>query len=162
MTPKHLYKSISSFMQVECKANVGVCSYRQICVEISRVFLGSEAEIEAEEHDLLAIQMGHSLQMARANYALEAGHLPSQMSIPPLRRNSTQSDVYPTTEGISPSWMSIPPLRRNSTQSDVYPTTEKEFHLLSRISHNRRNSTQSDVYSSSQKEFHPVGCLFHH
>ena len=80
LTPKYLYKSISSFMRVECKANVGVCSYRQICVEIGRVFLGSEAEIEAEEHDLLAIQMGHSLQMARANYALEAGHLPGMSS----------------------------------------------------------------------------------
>ena len=77
---KDHYSSVADFMRGECEANVGVRSYRQICVEIGRVFLGSEAEIEAEECDFLALQMGHSLEMARSTYALEAGHLPGMSS----------------------------------------------------------------------------------
>ena len=51
-----------------------------MCIEIGRVFLGSEVEIEAEKLDLLAVQMGHSLQMAHSHYASEAGRQPGMSS----------------------------------------------------------------------------------
>ena len=85
MSSKALSQSLQTFMKCECNIDIGPCIHRQICVEIGRIYLGSEAKIEAEELDLLSMQMGHSIHMARSNYALEIGYLPG-MSSDLLRR----------------------------------------------------------------------------
>jgi len=146
MLPKRLYKSISSFMRAECNANVGVRSYRQICVEIGRVFLGSEAEIEAEEHDLLALQMGHSLQMARVNYALETGHLPG-MSSDLLLRFGRVSEAWWKAIGFE---RGVPPLQplllRKQHAAEViskHQTTVQ--HLLTIAALLKRRSNDDEV-----------------
>ena len=43
---------------------IGPQKYQQICVEIGRVFLGSEFEIRQEDIDTLASQAGHSVNMS--------------------------------------------------------------------------------------------------
>ena len=58
-------------MKQECNVEIGPRIHRQICVEIGRIFLGSEAEIKAGELDLLSMQMGHSVDMAQSDYALD-------------------------------------------------------------------------------------------
>lgn len=103
MTSSDLRALVSSFLHKECKVNIGYRIYRQICVEIGRVFLGSEAEIEAEEQDLLALQMGHSLRMARSHYALEAGRLPGM-----------SSDLLLRYGRISEAWWSVTGFRAGS------------------------------------------------
>jgi len=80
MTLKDLYESIHTFLSGECNMDAGPRTYRQICVEIGRVYLGSEAEIHAEERNLLANQMGHSPELRRSHYASEVGHLPGMSS----------------------------------------------------------------------------------
>jgi hypothetical protein len=110
MTAKDLRKSISSFLHTECGVEIGPRSYRQICVEIGRVFLGSEVEMEAEELDLLAVQMGHSLQMARSHYASEVGRRPG-MSSDLLLRYGRISEMWWEVLGLKSGAPPLEPLR---------------------------------------------------
>lgn len=96
MSPKAVSQSLLTFMKEECNVGIGPRIHQQICVEIGRVFLGSEAEIEAAELDLLAMQMGHSVHMARSNYALEIGYLPGM-----------SSDLLLRYGRISQAWWSV-------------------------------------------------------
>lgn len=110
MTAMDLRKSISTFLQTECGVAIGPRSYRQICVEIGRVYLGSEVEIEAEELDLLAVQMGHSLQMARSHYASEVGHQPG-MSSDLLLRYGRIAEAWWEAIGLKTGAPPLQPLR---------------------------------------------------
>jgi hypothetical protein len=87
---------------------MGPRSYRQVCVEIGRVFLGSEMEIE--ELDLLAAQMGHSIHMARSHYALEIGHRPG-MSSDLVLRYGRISEGWWEVAGFKAGMPPLEPLR---------------------------------------------------
>ncbi len=106
-TSKDLSRSLFNFMKEECGAKIGPRIYRQICVEIGRVFLGSEAEIEAEKLDLLSSQMAHSVQTAQAHYALEAGRLPGMPS-ELLRMYGRSSELW---WGVAGFKIGSPPLQ---------------------------------------------------
>jgi hypothetical protein len=110
MTAKDLRSSVSSFLHTECGVKIGPRSYRQICVKIGRVFLGSEAEVEIEELDLLAVKMGHSLHMARSHYASEVGRRPG-MSSDLLLRYGRISEAWWEVVGINPDIPPLEPLR---------------------------------------------------
>jgi hypothetical protein len=57
------------FFSEHCDApGIGTQVYRQICVEIGRLLLGFEAEVDLGRDDVLAMQAGHSVQMAWSNY----------------------------------------------------------------------------------------------
>jgi len=57
-----------------------VRTYRHIAVEIARIYLGSEYEIDEDEEDALAEQSGHSAATRRWHYAPERGLLPALSS----------------------------------------------------------------------------------
>lgn len=63
MAARSIYKEFRKFPNKYCKVDAGIKVYRQLCVEIGRVFLGSEYEIVAEGLELLSAQRGHSLQV---------------------------------------------------------------------------------------------------
>lgn len=108
-TAKDLSRSLLSFMEGECGAKIGPRIYRQICVEIGRVFLRSEAAIEAEELDVLFSQMAHSARMARSNYALEVGRLPGMPS-DLLLRYGRISELWWTVVGFKAGTPPLEPL----------------------------------------------------
>jgi len=74
------YKMVPEYHKRVLDDEIGIRDYRQIAVEISRVYLGSEMEVQQEEIDVLAAQRGHSLDMAQFRYAREVGHLPGMSS----------------------------------------------------------------------------------
>ena len=110
MSPKDLCHSIRTFLSGECNMDAGPRTYRQICVEIIRVFLGSEAEAKAEERDLMAAQMGHSLELGRSAYAGEAGHLRG-MSSDLLLRYGRASEGWWGVIGFKTGSPPLEPLR---------------------------------------------------
>lgn len=78
-----------------CQCPVGIHDYRQLVVQISRTYLGSENEMnDEEERDVFAAQRGHSVQTARRIYAPELGHLPSISSEALLRFASGSKDWW--------------------------------------------------------------------
>ena len=89
-----MYNMVPDFLEEEVNERIGIHDYRQIAVEISRVFLGSEMELEYEELDVLAAQRGHSTEMARFKYASEVGHLP-RLSSDLLLRHGRAADRRP-------------------------------------------------------------------
>ena len=115
---KDMYDSIQSFMVNSCGVRIGAHGYRQLCVEIGRVFLGSEAEMKAEELDVLAAQMGHSAQMARSRYAIEVGHLPA-MSSDLLLRYGRISEAWWEVTGFKPDTPPLLPLQSRQPRIDA-------------------------------------------
>ena len=63
-----------------CEVEIGAHDYCQIAVEIGHVFLGSEDEVNRQELDVLAMQLGHTASMAQRKYASEVGHIPAMSS----------------------------------------------------------------------------------
>ena len=80
MKATDMYNFFKTFIDTYCGVPIGIHNYQQIVVEIGRVFLGSEFEIDEEEKDVLAEQASHSAHMAQLKYAAEVGHLPSMSS----------------------------------------------------------------------------------
>ncbi len=75
MSETNFYSLMDNFLTILwCQMNCR--DYRQIHVELGRIFLGSEAELDDEQMDVLAEQAGHSASMAQLKYASEIGHLP--------------------------------------------------------------------------------------
>lgn len=97
--PEHLYKIIPEFLEKLCHSKINVHDWRQISVEIGRVFLGSEHEIRQEEGDTLSGQRGHSENMGRFKYALEASHLPT-LSSDLLLRYGRASEKHWSVAGV--------------------------------------------------------------
>jgi hypothetical protein len=112
MTAEDMYQAIPDFLLDYCGAkDIGAREYRQLCVEIGRIFLGSEFQVRLEEMDVLAMQSGHSVMMARQEYAAEAGHL-SGMSSDLLLRFGRISEVWWQVLGLLPNTPPMLPLRQ--------------------------------------------------
>ncbi|PPQ81765.1 hypothetical protein CVT24_005160 [Panaeolus cyanescens] len=97
------------FMRDFCHCDVNAKAYRQIAVQLSRVFLGLHEDLDSEEvDDVYASQRGHSHSMAVARYGIETGRLAMLSSDDLLRfgRASeawwTVSDVHPTAPACLP------------------------------------------------------------
>ncbi|KAK0221251.1 hypothetical protein EDD85DRAFT_779483, partial [Armillaria nabsnona] len=96
-----------------CQCPVGIHDYRQLVVQISRTYLGSENEMnDEEERDVFAAQRGHSVQTARRIYAPELGHLPSISSEALLRFASGSKDWWSVTGFIPGEPPKLPLIQR--------------------------------------------------
>lgn len=113
MTSTDMYRSIKDFMSDYCDVDIGAHDYRQIVVEIGRVFLGSEDEVNRETVDVLAGQSGHTALMAQRKYALEVGHIPA-MSSDLLLRYGHISESWWKVIGFMPGTPPMLPLRARS------------------------------------------------
>ncbi len=111
MTEDDMYGHIEDFLEKYCGVDAGIQVYRQLCVEIGRVFLGSEFEFEEGKLDLLAAQMGHTAQMARTHYANEVHHLPA-MSSDLLLRYGRISEAWWEVIGFKSGAEPMLPLRK--------------------------------------------------
>ncbi|KAK0472312.1 hypothetical protein IW261DRAFT_1343631, partial [Armillaria novae-zelandiae] len=98
ITGDQFCKQFPHAMLKYCQCAVGIHDYRQLVVQISRTYLGSEEEMNDElEWDVFAAQRGHSVQTARRIYAPELGHLPSISSEALLRFASGSKDWWSVT-----------------------------------------------------------------
>ena len=123
MTAEHMYDFFRNFMTSYCEVPIGIHDYRQIAVEIGRVFLGSEFEVDEEERDVLAEQAGHSARMAHLKYAAEVGHLPS-MSSDLLLRYGHISEAWWAVTGFKPDTPPTLPLRLRARLRPDHPHPE--------------------------------------
>ena len=110
MKAEKWYDVIKSFLSSYCKIDTGVHDYRQLAVEIGRVFIGSEAVVDEEREDVIAEQAGHKAGMARVKYAAEVGHLPA-MSSDLLLRYGRVSELWWEVTGFMPNMPPMLPLR---------------------------------------------------
>ncbi|MDX6296071.1 MAG: hypothetical protein QOH50_5401 [Kribbellaceae bacterium] len=107
---KTFYNMVPDFLEEQVHERIGIHDYRQLAVEIGRVFLGSEMEIEHEELDVLAAQRGHSTEMARFKYASEVGHLPG-LSSDLLLRFGRVAEKWWQVAGFMPGQPPLLPLK---------------------------------------------------
>ena len=114
MSARSIYKEFRKFLGKYCKVDVGIKVYRQLCVEIGRVFLGSEYEIVEEGLDLLSAQRGHSLRVEQLQYAPEVNHLPA-MSSDRLLRYGRVSEAWWGVGGFAESPPLLPLRQRIKT-----------------------------------------------
>jgi hypothetical protein len=98
----HLRFALGSY----CGCKVSGQPYRQITVEIARVFLGSEHEMDEEELDVIAAQRGHKSATSRRIYAIEVNHLPC-LSSDLLLRYGRASEAWWEVVGVKPN---VPPM----------------------------------------------------
>jgi DEAD/DEAH box helicase len=110
ISPEAMRKAILEFTTKYFDSPIGTQDYRQICVEIGRVFLGSEFEIREEDLDTLATQAGHSIIMSRLRYAPEVG-MPPSMSSDLLGRFARVSEAWWQVTGFKPGHAPLLPLR---------------------------------------------------
>src|ERR1700678_3284575 len=110
ISPDGMRKAILEFTTKYCDSSIGTQEYRQICVEIGRVFLGSEFEIREEDMDALASQAGHLIDMTRLRYAPKVGKIPS-MSSDLLGRFARVSEAWWQVAGFRPGHPPMLPLR---------------------------------------------------
>lgn len=113
MTADMFYKAITRFSQDHLGGPIGAAPYRQLCVEIGRVFLGSESEVDEEELDVLNAQAGHTTVTTNWKYAVEAG---KGMSSSLLQRYSRISESWWEVTGFKPG---CPPLLPLLTRRDI-------------------------------------------
>ncbi|KAJ7041296.1 hypothetical protein C8F04DRAFT_1230395 [Mycena alexandri] len=57
---------------------IGLQPWRQVLVEIYRIYLGSEQQVieDEDENDIFAARMGHTVETGRKHYAIEFGTIP--------------------------------------------------------------------------------------
>jgi len=114
MTARSMYKEFRKFLDKYCKVDVGIKVYRQLCVEIGRVFLGSEYEVVEEGLELLSAQRAHSLRVEQVQYAPEVNHLPA-MSSDRLLRFGRISEAWWGVGGFADSPPLLPLRQRVKT-----------------------------------------------
>ena len=119
ISPEAMRKSILDFTTKYFDSSIGTHDYRQICVEIGRVFLGSEFEIRQDDLDALATQAGHTILMTRLRYASEEG-MPACMSSDLLARFGRVSEAWWEVAGFRPGHAPMLPLR---ARQDIRATT---------------------------------------
>lgn len=125
-TPEQLRSSFKAFMVLHCNSPIGPHHYRQISVEIVRVFLGSEYEMKMDELDVIAAQAGHSVTVAQTHYAIEHHRLPSMPSelLHRFGRVSEEwwkvMDVHPILPALAP-WRTRISLQPNTHQDTGAP-----------------------------------------
>ncbi|KAF9521890.1 hypothetical protein CPB83DRAFT_865131 [Crepidotus variabilis] len=119
-----MYKTFMAFTAKYFDIKLGVRQYRQIAVEIGRVFLGSEATVREREFDAIAAQAGHTAHVARSNYANEVGHLP-RLSSDLLLRYARVSEMWWGVIGCDPSRAPMLPLRQREGKAPISDEIEK-------------------------------------
>ena len=110
MQKQTMYNLVPDFLEDTINDRIGVHDYRQIAVEMSRCFFGSEFEMELEELDTLAAQRGHAEITAQRRYASEVGHLPGMPS-ELLVRFGRSSDKWHHLSGFKPGAAPLLPLK---------------------------------------------------
>ncbi len=122
MTADTFSELLSTFMQQKAGVrDCGLRNFRQLTVEMGRVYLGSEFQLAMEGEDAFAELRGHTTRVERAHYAPEAGHLPSLTSDTVLRFGFA-SDAWARMMGCFPEYPPMVPLivkKRNQ----LFPTT---------------------------------------
>lgn len=120
MVAEDLYRIFPEVMVKYCNFSGGLRDYRQIAVEIGRIFLGTEADVQEEGGDKIAAQTGHTLPVARAHYAVEYGTLPS-LSTDAMRRFAKVSESWWAVLGCHPTMPPLLPLdtRRGMENSRI-------------------------------------------
>ena len=125
MSETYFYSIMQNFLDVYCKVKMNSRDYRQIHVELGRIFLGSEAEIDDEQMDILAEQAGHSASMAQLKYASEVGHLPCLSSDLVLRYGRI-SEAWWEITGFKPN---TPPMLPLKERRKIRNTTANTLHV---------------------------------
>ena len=140
MQRQTMYNLVPDFLEDSITDRIGVHDYRQIAVEMSRCFLGTEFEMEMVELDTLAAQRGHSEITAQMRYASEVGHLPG-MSSELLVRFGRSSDKWHHLSGFKTGAAPLLPLKTRQEQlarlrptivnrdSDSYVSDQAPFNL---------------------------------
>jgi len=122
LTKTGMYSAVPDFLERTIGSRIGIHDYRQIAVELARVFLGSEMEVELEELDVLAAMRGHTAETARVKYASETGHLP-RLSSDLLLRHGRMSEKWWEVTGFKPNTPSLLPLKaRQQLRARMGPT----------------------------------------
>ena len=111
MTEDDMYRHIEDCLKEYCRVEAGIQVYWQLCIEIGRVFLGSESEFEEEKLDVLALQMAHTARMAQVHYANKVYHLLA-MSSDLLLQYGRASEVWWMVIGFKPGAAPMLPLRQ--------------------------------------------------
>jgi len=125
--PKMMYNSINTFTTKYFGCSIGAQEYRQICVEIGRVFIGSEYELRLQELDVLASQAGHTIDTARSCYAPEEGHH-ARMSSDLLLRYGRVSEAWWEVIGLKPNTLPMLPLHvhQGLPQYNIMPLGQEQ------------------------------------
>lgn len=102
--------NLQEFTEKHCGQAIGIQPYRHITVEITRVYLGSEYEMDLEEDDdILARQRVHCKRTANHIYAPEHGKL-SCLSSDVLLRFGRASEAWWEVVGFMPGKPPMLPL----------------------------------------------------
>ncbi|KJA17084.1 hypothetical protein HYPSUDRAFT_146917, partial [Hypholoma sublateritium FD-334 SS-4] len=125
LSETYFYSLMENFLDKYCNVKMNSRDYRQVHVEIGRIFLGSEAEIDEEQVDVLAEQAGHSSKMAQLNYASEVGHLPC-MSSDLLLRYGRISEAWWEITGFKPN---TPPMLTLKERRLIKQTVNNAHHV---------------------------------
>ena len=105
---EQMCKDIGWFMRTYCSADIGPRKWRQINVEIARIYMGSEFEINEYTLDAISSQRGHTEGTAHTRYAAEEGNL---MSSDLLLRYDRVSEMWWEVQGLRPNHPPMLPLR---------------------------------------------------
>ena len=108
--PEDMYSSMPKYTAEYFGSSIGTRTYRQICVEIGKVYIGSEYQLRVEqEFDVLAAQASHTVQVACKEYAAEVGRhsgMPSDL----LLRYGYVSEAWWEITGLAPNKPPMLPL----------------------------------------------------
>ncbi|KIJ31750.1 hypothetical protein M422DRAFT_266500 [Sphaerobolus stellatus SS14] len=127
------------FLPGYCDINVGAQEYRQLYVEICRVFVGSELESfldgdDVSDDDVGIRQQSHSAAVARTHYAVEEGCLPS-MTSQMLRQFGRISDMFCEVWGGKEGKPARQPIRtRQNIIQEVASTLSNSLNANSNLS----------------------------
>jgi hypothetical protein len=128
------YKAVKDFnkeQNPELPTDLGSQAYRQIMVEVGRVYLGSEAQTLEEVDDAIAEQAGHTALTAQIKYAAGVGALPG-MSSDQLARFGRASELWWDVAGARAGVPATLPLATRSK-------TKQQFCISSGNSINQDN-----------------------
>lgn len=117
VTDVHFRENVKTFMRKYCGVEVGPGPFRNLMVEVTRRYIGSENEMWEEELDVLASARGHSLSTNREHYATEEGHLPC-MSSDLLLRYDRGSEAWWEVTGFKPRCPPLLPLKQRRQLKD--------------------------------------------
>ncbi|KAF9470424.1 hypothetical protein BDN70DRAFT_821396, partial [Pholiota conissans] len=120
---------ISQFLEKHVHTPIGLQGYRQVSVEMGRVFIGNEFLVDIEEMDALAAQSGHSARIAQGHYAVEASHLPG-VSSEEILRFGYMSELWWWMTGFRPNYPPLLPRRARFKLTDTATSLNKAFNAL--------------------------------
>jgi len=122
VSASNFYDHFREFMLNISGVAIGVHDWRQFMVQIARVYLGSEFEIDEEEFDALSGQRGHTVGMSHLKYALEFGIM-SNMSSDTFLRFERMSQNWHGVTGLDTTSPPLLPLRQRRLLRDSLPSS---------------------------------------